>query len=211
MTQLIRPDASTTRTQPEGRLVPAIRGQATMHACMNDIAPASTDYIESLAGSSGEVMVVGVGDPTTTPTNDFNHIIRFCASKDASGGANVGLLCQLRQSYVSETDQGTLIAEFTGTEIPNTVDTFFRYRLTTGEASLITDYTALSLRFVVRNLRGGAPRSCRLHWAAIELPTASEPAQHRLLTEAEAARQRRGQAVVQDLDRVTVGDRSRGA
>ena len=210
MPQIIRPDASTTRVPPSSHnFVPAVRGQATMHGCMDEAAPIAADYTECLPGSIDDVLVVGLGDPTTTPTSDFNHIIRFCASKDASGGASVGFICELRQAYVSESSLGTLVASFAGDNIPSTVDTYFRYRLTEAEAALITDYTDLQLRFRSANARGGAPRSCRLHWAECQLPTAGERATDLHLTAEELQRQDKGQDVTQASDRRTTGSTSR--
>ena len=176
---------------------------------MDELNPVSTDYTESLPGSTGDVFVVGLGDPTTTPAYDVNHIIRVCGSKNASGGANVGFLCELRQSYVSETDLGTIIASFVCAELPSTVDTFYRYRLPTTEAGLITDYTALSLRFVSTNARGGAPRSCRLHWAEVEVPTNSETNESTGLSREEFRRKLVGISINQESDRRTTGSTSR--
>ena len=210
MPQIIRPDASTTRTAP-GRHgnVPSVRGQSTMHGCMSSTGPASADRTECLAGSVGDVLVVGLGNPGTTPDNDYNHILRVCASKDASGGAAVGFLCELRQGYASETSLGTLIASLVCADAPATVDNYYRYRLTVAEAALITDYTDLHLRFVSTNARGGAPRSARLHWAEVELPNLGDGASDQHFSSEELRRKERGLAVTQESDRRTTGSTSR--
>ena len=206
--QIIRPDASTTRNAPTYHgSVPTIKGAATMHGCMTGSLPLHTDYVECEPGSVGDVLVVGLGNPTNTPNNDFNHIIRVCASKNTADGASVGFLCELRQSYVSETDLGTLVAAFSCQNLPST-ETFYRYRLTTDQAALITDYTALSCRFTSTNARDGAIRRARLHWCEVELPEPGEVGKHIRLTNEEQRRDKRGLSVTQESDRSTTGGTS---
>lgn len=278
MPQVIRPDASTTRTPPTGHSLPAIRGQTTMHGCMDEVAPVAADYTECGLGSVGDVLVVGLGDPTTTPAHDRNHVVAFCASKDASGGAAIAMVCELRQGYNSEGDttstttldgaltatatsvavvdgsvfavndvirvegermlitaisvntltvtrgvqgtvavahitgltvfdinEGLLVASFVGANIPSTVDTYFRYRLTDTEAARITDYTDLQLRFLTLNARGGAPRACRLHWAGCALPNIGDRNEDSNLTPEETRRKHIGLGVVQESDGRTTG------
>ena len=212
MPQIIRPDADTTRTgsSTHGNQL-AIRGQTTMFGCMDDPAAVAADYAECPAGSrGGDVMVVGLGNPGTTPTSDYNHIIGVGLSKDSSGGAAVGMVCELRQSYVSETDLGTLVCTFSCRDVPAVAgDGYYRYRLTNDEAELITDYTALSLRFVSFNGRGGAPRACRLHWAAMECPSATDAADDRGHTVEESRRARLGLDLVQESDRQAAASANR--
>jgi hypothetical protein len=224
------------------------------------------------------VLVVGLGNPTNTPDNDYNHIIRVALSKNTADGANVGFICELRQNYIDErvflrraalnealddsetgvdvvdsalfasTDRiridsewmlitsigastltvtravlgstaaahatgndiaidnlGILVASFTCRGV-TTTPTYYRYRLTTTEAALITDYTALSMRFVSTNTRDGALRQSLLHWCEVEVPDNTEPAANAHLTTVESARIRQGLAVNQESDRsITVG------
>lgn len=209
--QTIRPDATTTRTPSTSHgVLPAVNGQTTVHGCMSGTVPVSADFTECIAGSrGGDVLVVALGDPGNTPNHDRNHIIRVCLSKNTSGGAVVGMICELRQSYVSETDLGTLVASFLCSDISATFGTYHRYRLTTGQAALITDYTALSLRFITTNARGGATRTTRLHWAEVELPENSESNVKDLkLSPTEAKRVRDGIAINQSVDRVAIGSSS---
>ena len=228
MPQIIRPDADTTRLARrhlgqtrdssaaleslpyvDSGQTPSLRGTTSMNAIMSGTAPVSANYIDCPLGSYGDVFVVGLGNPETTPNDDYNHIIRVVASKDSSGGAAVGVVCELRQGYTSETSLGTLIASFVCTDAPATVDTYYRYRLTTTEAALITDYTDLQLRFVTLNARGGAPRTLRLHWAEVELPNVSDGARDQHLSSEELRRKERGLAVTQESDRQTTGSTSR--
>ena len=209
MPQAIRPNDSTTRTPPAGRNLPAIVGQTTMHGCMDETTPVAADYVQCQAGSIGDALVVELGSPSPTPGNDFNHIIGVCASKDSADGAAVGLVCELRQSYVSESDLGTLIATVVCANVPATVDTYYRYRLTSTEAALITDYTALQLRFTTINGRGGAPRACRLHWGGVQLPDASDPSADAHFTPEELRRKGLGLAIVQESDRRSTGSTTR--
>ena len=285
MPQIIRPDASTTRTQATGSPLPAVVGQTTMSGCMDEPHPAGADYTECGLGSVGDVLVVGLGNPSPTPGHDFNHIIRVNGSKSASGGSAVGLVCELRQGYDSETenqansatldealddsetvvtvtdgtqfaandviringekmlvtliaandltvtrgvggsaarehatgstitvdDRGLLIASFVCSNLSDVVnDSFYRYRLTTTEAALITDYTDLQLRFLSTNARSGAPRSCRLHWAELQLPTTGEVGVDSNLTALEFQRSLRGESITQpSIDRTVTPSSSR--
>ena len=289
MPQVIRPDTSTTRTPPAGHSVPAIVGQTTMHGCMDETAPVAADYVQCQVGSVGDALVVELATPSPVPTNDYNHIIGCSISKDGSGGAAVGTVCELRQGYNSETaaadstadldedldatetvvtvtdgsvfaagdviqieseemiiasiatndltvtrgtggttatthpapvtgqaatnvydvNQGSLIASFVCADCPTTVDTYYRYRLTTAEASRITDYADLQLRFTSINGRGGAPRALRLHWAGLEVPTATDPKKQAHLTTEELRRSQHGLAVTQESDRRSTGSTTR--
>lgn len=181
-----------------------------MHGCLNRIAPVAADYIEVWPGGldrfgrPGGMLTVLLASPSPIPTNDFNHIIGVCASKDAAGGASMGFTCELRQGTVPQLalGGGTIIAAFVCANLPSTVGTYYRYRLTTAEAAQITLYRLLGLRFVATNARGGAPRTCRLHWAGVELPTAADPSNaHTRLTPEEWRRKERGLAITQESDR----------
>ena len=292
MPQTIRPNVDTTRTGATSHSnTLAIRGQTTMFGCMDDPGAVAADYAECPAGSrGGDVMVVELASPATTPTNDYNHIIGCSISKDSSGGAAVGMVCELRQGYNSETavadstadldedldttetvvtvtdgsvfaagdviqieseemiitsiatndltvtrgaggtsatthpapvtgqaatnvydvNQGSLIASFTCRDASAVVgSSYYRYRLTNEEAALITDYTDLQLRFVSFNGRGGAPRNCRLHWAAMECPSATDAAADRGHTPEEFRRARHGLALSQESDRQAAASANR--
>ena len=282
MSQIIRPNASTTRTGASAHNnVLAIRGQTTMHGCMDDTAAVAADYTECPAGSrGGDVMVVELASPATTPASDHNHIVGACLSKDSSGGAAVGMVCELRQGYNNDTadsdstadldealddsetvvtttdgtvfatgdviridsekmivsaisvndltvtrgagdtsptthltgrdvfdvNQGVVCASFACQDASDVVgSSYYRYRLTNEEASRITDYTDLQLRFVSFNGRGGAPRACRLHWAGLECPSAGEAPADAQLTYEERRRSRSGLPITQESDQRTTG------
>ena len=83
----------------------------------------------------------------TDPGDHNGHIVRYRTRKDPSAGAQVDLVVELREGYVSEGTPGTLIATDTETDIPSAFTTF-SFTLTTGEAANITDYSDLFLRFV---------------------------------------------------------------
>ena len=277
MAQTIRPDTDTTRAaNTRHNQTLAIRGQTTMNGCMDDPAAVAADYTECPAGSpGGDVLVVELASPASTPTSDYNHVVGVSLSKDSSGGAAVGMVCELRQGYNAETAatdstadlnealdatevvvtvtdgtvfaagdvilveseimiitsiatndltvtrgaggtagqthatglsvfdvaQGILVASFSCPDVSATVGTYYRYRLTNDEAGLITDYTDLQFRFVSFNARGGAPRACRLHWAAMSCPTAGDPPRDMGLTDEELRRIQLGLAATQEGDR----------
>ena len=176
--QFIRPNATTTRTTNGNHgLTPASVGSATMHECMDDTIPSTTDYGRCAPSPQGDVIVVELGSPTTSPTLNRAHFVRCALQKDATG-KRADCLVELRQGYTAEgTGFGTLIASFNIEDIPTT-STRYRRRLTEAEAALITDYADLQLRFVIRTVKGvdgSAPVACRLIWAEVECPAAAEP------------------------------------
>lgn len=168
---------------------------------IDEATPDASDYIESVLGTFGDVMAVETGNPSTTPSNDRNHIVRVSCGKNSTGGEKLTLLVELRQGYSAESGSnpgitstlGTFISSFT-IDVPDSATTYY-YRLPTAEATLITDYTDLQLRFVVKRARGGAPRRCRLYWAEIELPDTLEANVDTRLTYVEQRLQDRGQAI----------------
>ena len=143
----------------------------------------------------GEEMII-----TSIATNDLTVTRGTGGTAGAIHNSGVDVL---------DINQGSLIASFVCTSIPDTVDTYFRYRCTNDEASRITDYTDLQLRFVTLPAAGsGATRNARLHWGGMQIPTPGE-SRHMRLTDTEDQRNQHGAPVTQELDRRTSGNTSR--
>jgi hypothetical protein len=82
----------------------------------------------------------------TDPVSSINHTVRFRYRKNAAAGATIGLTVELRQGYVNEGAQGTLIATTTAAGISETF-TNGSIALSGGEADSITNYNDLAIRF----------------------------------------------------------------
>lgn len=113
------------------------------------------------------------------PQLSTGHVVRIRAQQLAVFFFNPdSLITELRQGYVNEATQGTLIATWTD---PLTVSAFvdFSHTLTGIEADAITDYGNLYLRFsVIEQSRISAAnlevpdvvRRARVHWTELEVP-----------------------------------------
>ena len=120
---------------------------------------ASTDLWTTLVDGDSGTFVHSEGSPLNSPyvvevnllddpISSIDHVVRW-THRNPQADDEVELTVQLRQGYVSEASQGTLIAGWTET-VPNTPTTVSK-TLTAGQADAITDYAALSLRFVANS------------------------------------------------------------
>lgn len=145
MAQFARPDAdlvneSYTRTPTD----------TDMYGVIDETSYDDADYVSSPTAPTSDVLAVGLSN-VEDPQVDTGHIVRYRYQKNTTGGAQIDLTVQLRQGYVNEATQGTLIHSEPHTNIPNgwTAGTF---TLTAPEAQNITDYTNLQLRFVANQV-----------------------------------------------------------
>jgi hypothetical protein len=107
-------------------------------------------YAESPSAPSAEAAGFDLST-IEDPVSSTGHIMRWRRQKSASGGAQINLTVEVRQTYISEGSQGTLINSFADNNLPaawaTTTDT-----LTGGEADTITDYADLQVRFVANQV-----------------------------------------------------------
>lgn len=107
-------------------------------------------YVESESAPASSPVAFNLSN-VEDPVTSSGHIVRWRRSKNAAGGSQIDLTVELRQGYVSEGSQGTLINTFADTNLPNafatTTDT-----LSGAEADAITDYTDLQLRMVANQV-----------------------------------------------------------
>jgi len=145
MAQFGRPSADTNN---DGAWVDEAAGSVNLWDGIDEVTAEDTLFIESVSAPSAAPYVAALQDIVLEdPVSSSGHIVRYRYQKNASGGATIGLTVELRQGYVSEASQGTLIASSVEADIGNgfVSDSF---TLAGGEADAITDYTDLYIRIV---------------------------------------------------------------
>lgn len=121
-------------------------GTTNIYTTIDEISPSDADYIRSALAPSNAPYVTKLSN-LEDPQSSTGHVVRYRYAKDAAGGAQIDLTAQLRQGYVNEGSPGTLIKEWTHSDISETFTTA-QQTLSGAEADSITDYTSLYLRFV---------------------------------------------------------------
>lgn len=142
MAQYGRPNADTHI----GNYEDEASGTTDIYTGIDETSASDTDYIVSPSAPSSEPYVCALST-LEDPLSSSNHTYRYRVRKSASGGAQINVTCELRQSYVSEASQGTLIATDSQTDISNSWTTYVK-NLSGVEADSITNYGALYLRIV---------------------------------------------------------------
>lgn len=142
MAQFARPDADIVRTgwAEDDDTTDALFAE------IDESSPNDADYIKSPTPPGTNVYVCSLSN-VVDPVSSVNHVVRVRARKQPTGGATIDLLVELRQGYVNEGSQGTLINTRT---IAGLTDTFVTDAdtLSGAEADAITNYSDLFLRFV---------------------------------------------------------------
>jgi hypothetical protein len=108
------------------------------------------DFVQSAVAPTSDVYAVDLGT-LEDPVSSTGHVVRYRYKKNTSGGSQIDLTVQLRQGYVNEGTQGTLIASAAHTNISDTI-TAGSITLSGGEADSITNYADLQLRFVANQV-----------------------------------------------------------
>lgn len=142
MTQTAHPIADTSI----GAYTDEAGGTTTIYTHIDESVADDADYIKSEASPASSPYVCQVTS-LEDPVSSSSHVINFRYRKSSSGGQQIDLTVELRQGYVSEASQGTLIATTSVTDISSTW-TAGTYTLSGAEADAISDYTDLYLRFV---------------------------------------------------------------
>lgn len=112
------------------------------------------------------------GSSVTDPASSTGHILRVRWTKGAGGGTTE-LTVELRQGYVSEASQGTLIATLTSSTATSSSETTYTHNLSSGEADSITDYSDLQFRISGQRQGGGTGRQIDIEFVELETPDAS--------------------------------------
>lgn len=143
MAQFGRPSADTNNP---GSYTDQAGGGTTIYTTIDEVSYSDADYIRSPLAPASAVYVTKLSS-VEDPVSSVGHVLRTRYAKDTAGGSTIGLVTELRQGYVSEGTQGTLICTRTFSAIPETFTTD-AYSLTTGEADAITNYADLYVRYV---------------------------------------------------------------
>jgi hypothetical protein len=142
MAQFARPDADLN----VGGFENEAAGTTNLFQSIDEAVASDSDFVVSDPLTDPDVYVCSLS-PLEDPLTSSGHVVRYRYQKSASGGAQVNLTVELRQGYVDEGTQGTLIASQSHTDIPAT-PTAGEFTLTAVEADAITNYADLALRFV---------------------------------------------------------------
>ena len=142
MPQFGRPSADINNP---GLYVDEAAGSVSIFQSIDEVTPDDADFIQTPVGpTAGPVYVTKYGG-VDDPQSSSGHIFRNRYAKDASGGAQIDAVFELRQGYVSEGTPGTLIVSRSFVDISE-VFAQDDYVLSGAEADAITDYTDLFLR-----------------------------------------------------------------
>lgn len=146
MAQFGRPSTDTTREawEEDDGTTDALWGRID-EATADDV-----DFIRSAVVPTTDAYVTKLTS-ITDPQQSTGHIVRYRYGKDAAAGAQIDLVVQLRQGYVSEASLGTLIASATHTNVSSgwTAGTI---TLTGPEADTITNYGDLFVRITANQV-----------------------------------------------------------
>lgn len=146
MAQFGRPSTDTTRDNWE-------EDDGTTTSIFDQIDETSfddADYIRTGLVPTADVYVTKLTS-VTDPLQSTGHIVRYRYGKDTAGGAQVDITVQLRQGYVNEGSQGTLIHSEVHTNV-GVYPIAGSFTLSGGEADSITDYADLFLRIVANQV-----------------------------------------------------------
>lgn len=146
MAQFARPvaDAVVGSWEDEGGAT------TSLFESIDETTPNDTDFVTSEVAPATSAYAVDLGT-IEDPQSSSGHVVRYRYQKDSAAGAQIDLTVELRQGYVSEGTQGTLIASNSHTNIGNGW-TDGSFTLSAGEADSITDYSDLQLRFVANQV-----------------------------------------------------------
>lgn len=111
------------------------------------------------------------GSTTKDPGVSTGHILRLRSAKQGGGAANYDIIVELRQGYVDEMSQGTLIAGVTNLNESSTTPSTDTWTLTSAEADSITDYSDLQFRgYGIKN-GGGSNDGVNIYDVEFEVET----------------------------------------
>lgn len=144
MAQFGRPDADTFN----GGWTDEAAGAVDIFNSIDESVPSDADFIQSPLNPAAVVYVCHLS-AVTDPQSLAQHTGRIRAFKQPAGGAQIDLTVELREGYVDEVTQGTLLDGLFLQDIAN-VPTDFQFPL--ADPTLIGDYSNLFLRFVAQQV-----------------------------------------------------------
>lgn len=126
-------------------------GAVTIYATIDEVTFDDADFIRSALVPTSDAYVTKLTS-VTDPLVSTGHTVRYRYGKDTAAGAQINLTIELRQGYVSEVSQGTLIATIATLTNIASGWTAGTYTLSGAEADAITNYADLFLRFVANQV-----------------------------------------------------------
>lgn len=123
-------------------------GGSNIFQAIDEVSASDADYIKSPLVPTSDVYVTKLTS-ISDPLQSTGHTVRVRRAKDTAGGATITMTVELRQGYVDEGTQGTLIATVMSAVTIDETWTTTTYNLTGGEADSITNYADLFIRVVV--------------------------------------------------------------
>lgn len=136
----------------------------------DSVGSGDADFILSDTSPSSTEPFTVDGSTVTDPVSSIDHILRVRSSKSA-GGANNDIVVELRQGYVSEASQGTLIATLTGLMTTDTPTTY-TLTLSAAQANAISNYADLQFRCWSAKNGGGGNSQTTIYDIELEVPDA---------------------------------------
>lgn len=143
MAQFGRPSADTNNP---GSYTNELGGSVDIFQSIDEAVASDADFVQSPLAPASAVYVTKLST-LEDPVSSTGHTVHYRYQKDAAAGAQIDLVVELRQDYVSEVSQGTLIASWTHNNIANGF-VQANQALTGPQADAITDYGNLYLRKV---------------------------------------------------------------
>lgn len=157
MAQFLRPASDVTTTNWTRS-----SGTSSYFTYINDVTADSSTYLQTQTQSSG--LEIGLGGTVATPGSRDNHIVRLQAWSLGSSAAERHTVLLLQGST-------TIATPVNNATLTRTTPTTITYTLTNAEATAITNYADLRLRFTATTL--AASETYRVSWAELEIPDAT--------------------------------------
>lgn len=125
-----------------------------LYLSIDEETESDSDYIQSELSPENSAVAFKISGLLTDPNHPHRHYVVYRLAKDPPDSNEViNFTVELREGYVDEGTQGTLIASWTHNDVSGTPQSY-QNKLTSTQANLITDYTDLYMRFVTNS--GGA-------------------------------------------------------
>lgn len=121
-------------------------GGANLYQQIDESVANDSDFIQSQLTPTSDVYVAKLSS-VVDPVSSSGHTLRYRYGKSASAGDQIDLTVQLRQGYVNEGNQGTLIAQDVLTNVGG-FPLAGSHALSGAEADAITNYGDLYIRIV---------------------------------------------------------------
>lgn len=117
---------------------------------INESIPDASNFIDSPSAPSNLVYVCNLSS-VPDPGIDTGMSLFAAMAKAPIGAAQIDMTAELRQGYVNEGTQGTLICTITAANV-GTSFVIYQHDLTTTEASTITNFGNLFMRFTANQV-----------------------------------------------------------